>query len=209
MHLSLVKRDHKLSAVESCSPVSNPLNATMSDLAGGNLKTPIAIKIRLFNRLERLGIAARPVPYPAHASVAEGKRLRGKMAGMFTKNLLLQDKKYRLFLVSIHEDRDVDLGRLHTKIGASGRLSFAPAARMLERLGVRPGALTPLSLINDIDVHVTAVIDSALLTADLINFHPLTNTESIGLAPADLLKFIRSCDRDALLLDLGAIEVGQ
>lgn len=161
-------------------------------------------RARLFERLAALGIAAPTVPYPAHETVEEGKRLRGTMVGTFTKNLLLRDKKARLFLFSIHEDRAVDLRMLHTRIGASGRLGFAPADRMAELLGVQPGALAPLALINDTAGAVTAVVDASLLDAEQINFHPLINTESTGLRPADLLAFIRSCDREPLLIDFEA-----
>lgn len=76
---------------------------------------------------------------------------------------------------------------------------------MIELLGVQPGALTPLGLINDSAGMVTAVIDAALLDAEQVNFHPLVNTESTGLRPADLLSFIRSCDREPLLVDFDAI----
>jgi Ala-tRNA(Pro) deacylase len=80
---------------------------------------------RLLRRLDELGIAATMVPYPAHRTVEEGKALRGRMAGTFTKNLLLKDKKGRLFLVAAHEDRVIDLKTLHSRIGASGRVGFA------------------------------------------------------------------------------------
>ncbi|MCC6610916.1 MAG: prolyl-tRNA synthetase associated domain-containing protein [Burkholderiales bacterium] len=160
-----------------------------------------AARARLFDRLSALGIEAPTVPYPAHETVEEGKRLRGDMAGTFTKNLLLRDKKARLYLLSIHEDRALDLKTLHTRIGAKGRLGFAPAERMIESLGVQPGALTPLGLMNDAAQAVTAVIDVSLLQAEQLNFHPLINTESTGIKPAELLRFIRSCGREPMLVD--------
>src|SRR5437870_13923597 len=104
---------------------------------------------RLLARLGAIGVAVRIEPYPEAPTVEEGKRLRGPMTGTFTKNLLLADKRGRLFLVSVHEDRVLDLRTLHARIGASGRLSFAAAARMLDFLGVGPGALTPLAVVND------------------------------------------------------------
>lgn len=158
-------------------------------------------RTRLFDRFASLGIAAPNVPYPAHETVEEGKRLRGEMAGTFTKNLLLKDKKGRLFLFSIYEDRALDLKTLHLRVGANGRLGFAPAERMIELLGVQPGALTPLGLINDTEGLVTVVIDASLLDAEQVNFHPLINTESTGLRPADLLTFIRSCNREPMIVD--------
>lgn len=158
---------------------------------------------RVLRRLAELGIAAPTVPYPAHRTVGEGKERRGAMTGAFTKNLLLRDKKDRLFLFTVGEDRVVDLRTAHRRVGASGRLGLAPAERMCEVLGVEPGALTPLALINDKEGLVTAVVDAELLAASQVNVHPLVNTESTGLRPADLLAFIKSCGREALLVKFG------
>jgi Ala-tRNA(Pro) deacylase len=157
---------------------------------------------RLMRRLSELGIAAPTVPYPAHSSVEEGKKLRGAMKGTFTKNLLLRDKRDRLFLIAIDENRTLDLKTLHTRVGGSGRLGLAPAERMREVLGVEPGALTPFALINDDEGLVTAVVDAYLLQAEQLNFHPLVNTESTGVRPPDLLAFIESCGRQALVVEL-------
>lgn len=43
------------------------------------------------------------------------------------------------------------------------------------------------------------------MDADQLNFHPLVNTESIGLKPAELLLFIASCGRDAVTTELGGL----
>jgi Ala-tRNA(Pro) deacylase len=157
---------------------------------------------RVLRRLRELGVSAPTVPYPAHRTVEEGKELRGEMTGTFTKNLLLRDKKDRLFLFAIEENRTLNLKTLHTRVGGHGRLGFAPAELMREVLGVEPGALTPLALINDDGALVTAVVDASLLQVEQVNFHPLVNTESTGLRPADLLAFIQSCGRDALIVEL-------
>ncbi|MGL3822252.1 prolyl-tRNA synthetase associated domain-containing protein [Sphingopyxis sp. R3-92] len=159
-------------------------------------------RARLFDRLAELGATRAIVPYPAHETVEEGKRLRGDMAGTFTKNLLLKDKKGRLFLLAIHEDRELHLKSLHTRIGANGRLGFATAERMEALLGVAPGALTPLGIINDEAGEVTVVIDRVLLNAQQVNFHPLVQQESIGLSPDALIAFVRSCNREPLIVDL-------
>ncbi|MSP66757.1 MAG: prolyl-tRNA synthetase associated domain-containing protein [Alphaproteobacteria bacterium] len=158
---------------------------------------------RLFRHFESLGIDAPTVPYPAHKTVAEGKAQRGAMKGQFTKNLLLKDKKGRLYLVVVHEDRTVDLRTLHTRLGANGRLGFASADQMRAALGIEPGALTPLALLNDGAGAVTVVIDAVLMGSEQINFHPLINTESTGIAPRDLLAFIASCGREPAIVNFG------
>lgn len=157
---------------------------------------------QLFRRFDELGIAAPTVAYPSHQSVEEGKALRGDMCGTFTKNLLLKDKKGRLYLVVAHEDQAVDLKSLQKRIGASRSLRFAPGEQMQNVLGVVPGALTPLALLNDSEGLVTVVVDENLIEAGQLNFHPLANTESTGISPDDLLLFISSCGREAVITDL-------
>jgi len=158
---------------------------------------------QLFCRFDELGIEAPTVAYPSHRTVEEGKALRGDMRGTFTKNLLLKDKKGRLYLVVAHEDQTVDLKTLHRRIGASRSLRFAPGDQMRDVLGIAPGALTPLALLNDEEGLVTVVLDANLIDADQLNFHPLANTESTGIRPNDLLRFIASCGREAVITDLG------
>jgi hypothetical protein len=100
---------------------------------------PDTAQRRLVERLRSLGIDAPIVEYPAHRTVEEGKLLRGAMVGTFTKNLLLRDRKRRLFLFSVHEDRPLDLKTAHKHVGASGQLSFAPPEQMERRSGSRRG----------------------------------------------------------------------
>lgn len=159
----------------------------------------------LFGRLEALGISTTTIPYPAHRTVEEGKALRGAMAGQFTKNLLLKDKKGTMFMVVADEDRAIDLKRLHLHVGAQGRLGFAAAEQMREILNVEPGALTPFSLLRDTGGMVKPVIDASLMQAEQLNFHPLVNTESTGIAPEALLVFMRACDHSPLIVDFDAI----
>ena len=94
---------------------------------------------RLIEFLESIGISVNRVPYPAHSTVEEGRFLRGDMPGTFTKNLLLKDKRGRLLLVVAEEARSIDLRTLHAKIGARGRLGFAPPDIVRKVLGVRAG----------------------------------------------------------------------
>lgn len=160
---------------------------------------------RLYKRLCDLGISLTPtVPYPAHRTVEEGKSLRGAMSGTFTKNLLLKDKKGRLFMIVAHEDQAIDLKTLHGRIGATGRVGFASSEQMLNVLRIAPGALTPFAIINDAENLVTVVIDADLMGANQLNFHPMVQTESVGLHPAALKMFIESCGRIPLVVDLSA-----
>ncbi|MDQ3655629.1 MAG: prolyl-tRNA synthetase associated domain-containing protein [Chloroflexota bacterium] len=167
-----------------------------------DVDTTEAGRKRLFQRFAELGISALTVPYPSHSTVEEGKQLRGAMPGIFTKNLLLRDRKNQYYLFSIHEDRILDLKTVRTQVGARGQMSFASAEQVTALLGVAPGALTPLALINDVTGAVTCVLDSSLLDVDQLNFHPLLNTESTGLRAGDLLALVRSTGREPVIIHL-------
>lgn len=157
---------------------------------------------RLLDHLSRHGIEAPIVPYPAHDSIEDGKRLRGDLPGTFTKNLLLKDKKGRLFFVTAHEDTDIDLRTLHIKVHARGRLGFASTATMSERLHVSPGTATPLALFNDVDHDIVFVVDEHLRNAAQLNFHPMTHTESIGVTWPQLDTFCGSTGHDVMFVRL-------
>jgi Ala-tRNA(Pro) deacylase len=146
----------------------------------------------LFALLDRLGIAATTVTHPPLFTVEQSRSLRGEIAGAHTKNLFLEDRKDRLFLVVAREDAKIDLRHLHRRIGASGRLSFGKAEILQATLGVEPGSVTPFAAVNDREGRVSIVLDQALLAHDSLNFHPLVNTRTTRIATADLLRFLEA-----------------
>ena len=155
---------------------------------------------QLFARLDRLGIAHRTVEHPPVFTVEEAKALRGNLPGHHIKNLFLRNKKEEMWLVVALEDRAIDLKRLGDVLGA-GRLSFGSAERLRRTLGVEPGSVTPLALVNDEARAVRLVLDRGLAEGGPVNAHPLTNTMTTALAPADLLRFFAATGHQAHWLD--------
>jgi len=143
----------------------------------------------LMERLSAAGISFSRHEHPPLRTVEDSKAFRGEMEGTHVKNLYLRDRKKRNFLVVAQEDRDIDLKALPEKIG-SDRLSFGSADRLFEFLGVRPGAVSPFTLINDPDLQVTLALDASLLEADRLFFHPLVNDLTLGVTPDGLRRFL-------------------
>ena len=156
----------------------------------------------LFALLARLGIETVTVEHPPLFSVEESRGLRGEIPGAHTKNLFLVDRKDRLFLVSADESTEIDLKRLHHRIGASGRLSFGKAEIMREALGITPGSVTPFAAMNDSEKRVSVVVDKALLAQDPLNFHPLVNTRTTRISAANLVRFLEAVDHAPLIVDV-------
>jgi Ala-tRNA(Pro) deacylase len=157
----------------------------------------------LFAKLRALGIATETLQHDPVFTVEEAKRLRGELPGGHTKNLFLRNKKGRMWLVVCLEDREIDLKALGAQLDG-GRLSFASADRLMTYLGVVPGAVTPFAALNDTQAQVQVMLDRGMLeTHDRLNFHPLDNAMTTGIAPGDLVAFLRAVDHAPGYLDLG------
>jgi len=144
--------------------------------------------------------------HPAVFTVDEGEEIKARIPGAHTKNLFLKDSKGQLWLISAEGHAQIDLKRLHTVIG-SGRLSFGSPDLMLETLGVTPGSVTALGLINDVDRRVRFVLDRTLAEADQVNFHPLTNTATTTLGAEGFRKFLAVLDIRPMVVDFVAMAV--
>jgi Ala-tRNA(Pro) deacylase len=149
------------------------------------------------------GIDQTTHDHPAVFTVDEGHEIKAAMPGAHTKNLFLKDKKGRLWLISARQDTAIDLKAAPRTIG-SDRVSFGNETLMFETLGVRPGSVTALGLINDVDRRVTFVIDRRLWEADIVNFHPLTNTATTALSQAAFRRFLSEIGREPLVIDFSA-----
>ena len=176
----------------------------MPDLGPEPAPKPAYDRDRLLAWMADNGIAQTTHDHPAVFRVEEGLELKAALPGAHTKNLFLKDKKGRLWLISARQDTVVDLKRADKWIG-SARLSFGNETLLWETLGVRPGSVTALGLINDPDRRVTFVLDKALWDADIVNFHPLTNTATTGLAQADFRKFLALIGREPMVVDFGQL----
>ncbi len=162
-----------------------------------------ATPAELFARLDALGIRYETVEHPAFFTVEEGRQWHAKIPGLHCKNLFLKDKKDKIWLVCLPGDKRAQLGPLEKTIG-SARLSFGKPELLQEVMAISPGSVTPFALINDHARRVNVVLDSDMMQASLVNFHPLHNQASTALDPKDLLKFIKSLSYDPLIVKGGA-----
>ena len=159
----------------------------------------------LFARLDALGIRHVTHRHPPLHTVAESVVRRGTLAGGHCKSLFLKDRKGGLWLVVVLEERRLDLNALAARLGAP-RFSFGSAELMQEVLGVTPGSVTPFALINDRGHRVAIILDADMLRHDPLNYHPLVNTATTAVAPADLLRFIADCGHRPRIVGLADID---
>jgi Ala-tRNA(Pro) deacylase len=152
--------------------------------------------------LSEHGIAATRHEHPPVMTVEESLRLVPKLPGAKTKNLFLRDKKGRRhLLVTVPHDIAVDLNALGAALGVGG-VGFASAERLQKYLGLTPGSVSLLGLVNDEAHAVEFVIDRALWEADAVHAHPLTNTATMVIAHADLERFLAATGHPPRVIDV-------
>lgn len=150
------------------------------------------------------GIAYELCEHPAVFTCEEAERLVPELGGTKTKNLFLRDRKgKRHFLVVVGYDKSVDLSALAGLLGC-GKLSLGSAQRLSDRLGVIPGSVTILALVNDLEHQVELVLDQVIAAADSLCCHPLVNTATVTLRREDLAKFLKVTGHQARVVEVPA-----
>ena len=155
----------------------------------------------LMEQLKALDIEFTLYHHEAVYTVDESDKIDANITGAHCRNLFLRDKKKQNFLVVLQNSTDVDMKKLPPVI-ESGRLSFGSSDRLWEYLGVRPGSVCPFAIVNDIGQQVKILLDKSMMEAEIVNYHPLLNTMTVGLKPNDLIKFIESTGHEAHIVDL-------
>ena len=123
-------------------------------------------------------------------------------AAVQTKNLFLRDKRGRRHLLLVTScEKAVDIKKFAEQVDAD-HLSFGSAERMMRYLGVTPGSVTVLGLMNDTDHCVELCVDADVWRTPAWRCHPLINSITLVLSREDIEKFIAHTGHQARVLDL-------
>lgn len=117
------------------------------------------------------------------------------------KNLLLQDKSGKYFLVIMSGRKRLDMKSLAIKLN-SRELRFANAEKLKDCLGVEPGAVSLFGLMNDKENKVNLVIEGRLLNVDELGFHPNDNTATLFIDPRHFKTIATRLDHGMIVVDL-------
>jgi Ala-tRNA(Pro) deacylase len=120
--------------------------------------------------------------------------------GIGVKNLFLKDKAKQVYLITACDNTPIDLKAVSKTLDVK-ELRFANAELMMQHLGVTPGSVTPLALINDKEHAVRFLLDRELLNAEHIQIHPMQNDASVVLTPNDLILFFASINTTYIAYD--------
>lgn len=151
--------------------------------------------------LDEHGIDTETHDHPPVLTVEAARAHWTSIDAAHTKNLLLKDAAGQHWLIAMPAEKPLDLKSLPDRIG-SKRLRFAPSERLPDLIGVETGAVSAFAIVNDREGRVRLVIDSTLMAAERIAFHPLDNRRTTVLSPDGLRAFLAAIGREAAVVKL-------
>ncbi len=106
------------------------------------------------------------------------------------KNLFIRDdKKRNYYLITVKGDKRVDLKEFRKQHGLRA-LSFASPEELSAVMGLIPGAVTPLGILNDVERRVHFYLDKSFIGGK-IGVHPNDNTATIWVQADELMDLIK------------------
>ncbi len=169
-----------------------------------------AAEARLNAFFAKIDVRPQRFAHPPLHTVEDSQAFRDSLPaahqGAHTKNFFLKERRGGLWLAVCQEDRRIRIPDLSKALGAK-RFSFGSSDLLWETLGVRPGAVSPFALMNDIDAQaVKVVLDAQMMQAQVLNFHPLHNHATLAISQEDMQEFLAACGHRPTLVDFDALE---
>ena len=148
----------------------------------GRLEREVAV----YDLLDRLGVSYDRVDHEPAMTMEICQEIDKVLQAEICKNLFLCNTQQTAFyLLMLREDKRFRTKDISAQIG-SARLSFAPEERLPELLGLTPGSVSVLGLMNDREGRVRLLIDRDILSSEWVGCHPCINTSSLRLRVRDL-----------------------
>lgn len=117
------------------------------------------------------------------------------------KNLFVRDdKKSNYYLITVRGEKRVNLKEFGKRNGLR-KLSFASPEDLMSFMGLTPGSVTPLGLLNDKESRVRFFLDEEF-TGHKIGVHPNDNTATVWLEFEDLVRLIKSHGNEVTVTEI-------
>ena len=117
------------------------------------------------------------------------------------KNLFVRDdKKRHYYLITVRGDKRVDLKAFRKKHGLRN-LSFASADDLMAIMGLTPGSVSPLGILNDEERRVQVYLDTAC-AGKRIGVHPNDNTATVWIQTEDLIRVLKEHGNPVILTEI-------
>ena len=157
------------------------------------------MKQKIFDVLNSLKIEYTNYEHEAVFSCNDAKGI--DVPGHRVKSLLLRNKKAKnYYMVVLPDNKQLDTNIIRA-IFHDTKMSFASPERMMDKIWLKPGSVSPFALINNTERDVRVVFDSTLKD-ELIGFHPLQNDNTVVLNMLSVQHFLENIGSEYVFHEL-------
>ena len=144
----------------------------------------------IYRIFDELNIEYKVLQHEAVYTIDAAKDIDKGLGVEICKNLFLSTRHgTEFYLLFMKGSKKFNTGKVSKQVGVP-RMSFASDEKMQELLGVKPGSVTPLGLLNDKENKVNFIIDADVCEEEYVSMHPLVNTATVLIKTEDLLEKI-------------------
>ena len=160
-------------------------------------------EIKVYDLLDSLGIEYERTDHEEANTMEACNEIDKVLDVIICKNLFLCNRQEtQFYLLMMPGDKPFKTKDISKQIG-SARLSFGKAEFMEEYLDIKPGAVSVMGLMNDIEKHVQLLIDKPILESEYIGCHPCVSTSSLKMKTKDVIeKFLPAVGHEPIIVDL-------
>ena len=156
-------------------------------------------KQEVYDYLKQKGIWHEITEHGAVYNMAELSQIELPYPEADAKNLFVRDdKRQNYYLITVKGHKRVDL-KTFKRAYSTRPLTFASGEELMAILGLIPGAVTPLGLLNAAQGQVKFFLDSDFGDG-LIGIHPNDNTATVWLKTEDMVSLIQESGTQVQLI---------
>ena len=174
------------------------LNGRPEDISGR-----LNREIRTYDLLDSLSISFQRTDHEATDTMEECNEIDSILGVVICKNLFLCNKQAtKFYLLMMPGNKVFKTKEVSHQIGST-RLSFASPDKMMKHLGLEPGSVSIMGLMNDHENAVQLLIDEDVLKDEYLGCHPCVNTSSLKIRTSDIIeKFLPAVKHEYITVHL-------
>ena len=157
------------------------------------------MKTKILNLLDFLEIKYKNYEHKPAFSCDDAKWI--DIPWIRVKSLFLRNKKATKYYMVVLEDNKKFDSNLFRKLSWENKITFASEERMMNKIWIKPGHVSPFAIINNIEKDVEVIFDSTLKNCE-IWFHPWQNDNTAVLSISWVEKFLEHLWNEFKYLEL-------
>ena len=156
---------------------------------------------KLKEYLNSMGIQFKIVEHePAYTTEEADKYIEG-YDGVRTKTMFICNKKKNYYMIMMDDSKRLDMNKFK-EIVSEKQMKMASEESLKEKLGVKPGRVSPFGLLNNDEKDVKIYMDKEIITEEIMTFHPNDNTKTLFINTKDLFKYFENIGYELNIIEL-------